>query len=403
MAKPIPSPSQITAIESTVAGQTNMQNALNASAALQQPEIDKAALVDEAFKDLFDWYNDKIIGKYDAEKKAINGIYIVAPVVEADILGVGATPPTGRLVPTPPIQDIVRITQFDGGGTASVVNYEQKHILDQADVEDVLVNGYGPGTFPLTLTTFTSITPTSTTLSLTDTAVPIAIVANQVFIVTDGVNLAVVKCLTITPNDPGPPPPYVSDLTIQLIVPPVGTIAAGQTLDEFTGFTNAERTAKITTDPDFQPLMDYLIDQLEFFINARKARLVEQLSALSTNEDPDGVAAIATATINVNNSDSFLTSYLITTDISNTGLASLSAERIARSSQLTARLSAITAAYTGQTENYYDARYSVANNRGNTSRGTLRAKSNAESVKSNSLAMAASLGTSISALNGILP
>ncbi|CAK0758493.1 hypothetical protein CCP1ISM_830001 [Azospirillaceae bacterium] len=105
----------------------------------------------------------------------------------------------------------------------------------------------------------------------------------------------------------------------------------------------------------------------------------------------------------MNNSDAFLISYLITTDISNTGLTSLSTERGTRSGQLTARLTQINAAYTGGSENFYNVRYVNANNRGNTSRGTLRAKSNAQGVKDNSLAMAASLGSSISSLNGILP
>ena len=41
--------------------------------------------------------------------------------------------------------------------------------------QNALVNGYGAGSYPGTLTTFTAITPTSTTLTLEDTAVTIAI------------------------------------------------------------------------------------------------------------------------------------------------------------------------------------------------------------------------------------
>ena len=402
MPKPIPTPDQITAINETVQGQTTMQTALNDSAALQDPEIDRATKVDQAFKDLFDWYNDKIIGKYDAEKKALNGVFVTSPVIEADIIGVGSNPPSGRLVPTPPVQDIVRIPEFDGGNTSVHSVYEQLHITNQADVEDKLVNGYGPGSYPMTLTTTTALTPSSTTLELEDTAVAITIVPNEVFIVADGGDIAVVKVVSITDTSMTPPP-YTAELVIELLVPPSGTIASGATLDSFTGFTNVERTNKVASDPDYQPLMDYYIAQLESHINARKARLAEQLLALGTNEDPDGISDIAIATTNINNSDLFLTNYLLTTDISDTGLASLSSERSTRSGQITTRLAQINAAYTGQTENYYDARYSVANNRGNTSRGTLRAKSNAQGVKSNSLAMAAGLGASISALNGILP
>lgn len=404
MSKPIPTAQEIEAIQSTVSSQTTMQNALIESAALQQPEIDKALLVDDAFRKLFDWYNDKIIGKYDIEKKAINGIYVTSPVVENDIINVASNPPTGRLVPVPPIQDIVRIPEFDGGNTSTSTLNEQQHILDQTNIEDVLVNGYGAGSFPGTLTTNTALTPSSTTLSLIDSATAItSVVANTIFVVSNGGNLAVVKCLTITPNNPGVPPPYVSDLTIELIVAPSGTIASGQTLDSFTGFTNLERTAKITSDPDFQPLMDYLIQQLELYIGNRQTRLTEQLSSLNTNEDPDGIAEISTAIMNIGTSNTFLTNYLLTTDISDTGLTSLSTERTTRSGQLITRLTQINAAYTGQTENYYDMRYSQANNRGNTSRGTLRAKSNAESVKNNNLNMASGLSDSISSLNSILP
>src|SRR6185369_3687184 len=183
---------------------------------------------------------------------------------------------------------------------------------------------------------------TSTTLSLQDPSVAITgIVANTVFVVTGVGDLAVVKVIS-TSVPVGTPPPYKLDLVIELIVPPTGTISAGANLDSFTGFTNAERTTKIASDPDFQPLMNYLVLQLQGRINDRISRLNEQLTPLAANQDPDGVANIATATTNVNTSKNFLTNYLITTDISNTGLASLSTERGTRSGQLTTRLAQIT-------------------------------------------------------------
>ncbi len=404
MSKPTPTPDQLTALNAEIAGNNAQTSALVDSIPLQDPIIAQKQKVDDAFKDLFAYYNDKIIGKYDIERKAINGTYVPSPVVEADIIGVGSNPPSGRLVPTPPVYDIVRIPEFDAGGyTATMTNYEQKHITDQASVENVLVNGYGPGTYPLTLKTTTALTPSSTTLSLEDTAVAITgIVAGTVFIVTGTGDLAVVKVVS-TSVPVGTPPPYKLDLVIELIVPPTGTIASGQTLDSFTGFTNTERTAKITTDPDFQPLMNYLITQLQARINDRISRLNEQLPALATNEDADGAANITTATNNVNISKNFLTNYLITTDISNTGLSSLSTERATRSGQLTTRLSQIMAAYTGQTENYYEQRYQTANNRGNTQRGTLRAVENAKSVKTTLQNLAAGLAGANAALGSIIP
>jgi hypothetical protein len=402
MAKPVASPSQVAAIESTVQDQQTQQAAFTETAGLQDAVIAKATEVDNAFKDLFNWYNDAIIGKYDAEKKSINGVYVVSPVVEADILNVAANPPSGRLVPTPPTADIVRITEFDGGGTAVAADYEQKHITDQAAVENVLQNGYPAATFNPTTETDSALTGASTTLDITDSAAAVGLAPNDIVVVEDMATIAVIKILTITPAV-GTPPPYDYTTTIQVLVPPTGSIAAGATFANFTGFTNAERTAKVTTDPLYQDFMDYLISSLQAEINKRLLRLPEQITALNANEDPDGTANNNTAKTNAQNNQTFLNNYLLTTDISNTGLSSLSSDRSSRSSFLTTRLSQITSAYTGQTENYYNMRYDTANNRGNTQRGTLRAKSNAQSVKNDMLGLASSLSGSISALNGILP
>jgi hypothetical protein len=404
MAKPTPSPDQLAALNAEIAGNNAQATALAESAALQGPIIAQKQEVDDAFKALFDYYNLQIIKPYDDERKAINGTFVVSPVVEADILAVGGNPPSGRLVPTPPTTDIVRIPEFDAGAYSGLnTNNEQQRILDQQAVENTLVNGYGPGTYPLTLTTTTAITPSSTTLTLEDTAVAITIAPNDVFIVSSGGDLAVVKVLTITPNNPPVPPPYESDLTIELIVPPTGTIAAGATLDSFTGFTNLERISKTASDPDFQPLMDYLISLLQSKINDRISRLNDQLAALALNEDPDATAQITSATNDANVSKGFLTNYLLTTDISNVGLASLSSERSSRSGQLTTRLGQILANYTGQTEDYYEQRYQTANNRGNTQRGTLRAVKNAEQVQSTLNGMVAGLAASNAALSSIIP
>lgn len=404
MSKPIPSSDQLVALNVEIAGNNAQISAFLDSVSLQEPIILQKQKVDDAFKDLFAYYNDNVIGKYDIERKAINGTFVPSPVVEADIIGVSSNPPTGRLVPTPPVFDIVRIPEFDAGGyTGLASNYEQKHITDQASVENVLVSGYGPGTHPMTLETFTALTPSSTTLSLEDASVAISgIVANTVFLVIGTGDLAVVKVIS-TSVPVGTPPPYKLDLVIELIVPPTGTIPAGANLDSFTGFTNTERTTKIASDPDLQPLMNYLVAQLQARINDRISRLNEQLPALATNEDADGAANITTATNNVNTSKNFLTNYLITTDISNTGLSSLSTERATRSGQLTTRLSQIMAAYTGQTENYYEQRYQTANNRGNTQRGTLRAVENAKSVKTTLQNLAAGLAGANAALGSIIP
>lgn len=404
MAKPVPSADQIAAIQSTVSDQSAQQAAFTETAGLQDAVIEKATKVDSAFKSLFNWYNDAIIGKYDAEKKAINGVFVTSPVVEADIIGVAANPPSGRLVPTPPSTSIVRVPEFDGGNTSVATDYEQKHILDQAEVEDILENGYPPssGFTAGTAITATALTGASTTLDVEDPTNPLTIAINDIIVIEDVSDIAVIRITSVTDNMGGDPP-YEFTYGIEVLVPPTGSLAIGSELQNFSGFTNAERTTKTPVDAAYQGLMDYLVAQLELQINNRIARLAEQLAALALNEDPDGVTAISTATTNAQNNDTFLDNYLLTTDISDAGLSSLASDRASRSAYLTTRLGEITAAYTGQTENYYDQRYTTADNRGNTQRGTLRAQSNAQSVKSDMLNLAASLTGSINALNGILP
>lgn len=404
MAKPIPSPSQIAAIESELLNLETQRDAMILAASLQTPIIAQKLLIDSAFEDLFDWYNDDVIGKYDAERKSINGSFVISPIVEADIIAVSANPPAGRLVPYPPVTDIVRIAEFDGGAySGSTPLNELQHIADQAEVEDILQNGVpgGAPVLPPTVVTDTVVTASSTTVTITDT-VMYSVSIGDVLVIADSGDAAVVQITSVTPV--GSPPPYEFNLGITVIIPPVGTLAIGASVyGGFTGFTDGERAAKTASNPDLQGVMDGLIDSLEADINARKARIAEQLLVLAANDDPDGVADIATASSNASASDAFLTSYLVLTDISDAGLASLSAERISRTSYLNTRVSQIIAAYTGQTENYYDQRYIIANSRGNTYRGTLRAYANAQEVQSFCLSSAASIQDNIDVLEGILP
>lgn len=406
MAKPIPTPAQLEALNAELAGNTAQSEAIAASIPLQDPLIAQKQQVDDAFRDLFDYYDQNIIGKYDEERRALNGSFVPSPVVEADLIAVGGNPISGRLVPTPPATDIVRIPEFDAGGYSGYdPNNETQLISNQQSIEDVLQTGYGPGTYPPTLTTTTPLTPTSTTLSLEDSTDPIVgITAGTVFIVSSGIDFAVVEVLTATPvPGPPPPPPYGLDLTIQFVIPPTGTIAAGATLDSFTGFTNGERTAKIASDSDLQGLMDFLIAELEQTINDRISRLNAQSAAIAANEDPDGASEFSNAVLNINASIAFLNNYLLTTDISDSGLASLASERALRSGQITTRLAQIISAYTGRTENYYEQRYQTANNRGNTQRGTLRALENAKAVKTTLQGLNVGLLAANTALNSIIP
>lgn len=407
MAKPTPTDDQQTAISAEVTRKTTQQQAFTTTAAGQDDEIARLGEVDQAFEDLFDYYNDDIIGKYDDERRAINGEFVISPITNTDIEAVASNPPTGRLIPTPPATDIVRIDEFDAAGyTGLDGDNEQQHISDQAETEDILENGVSGTTPTLTATSLTNsaLTSASVTLDMIDATGPMSFSIGDVFIVHDGgTDAAVVEVTGVTDNAGGDPP-YDFSLDIIIRVPPTGTLAAGSDTEApFDGFTDGERDTKTASDSDLQPLMDSLIATLEGLLNDRLDRIAEQLAALAANDDPDGTSEISTATTEANDTDTFITNYLVTTDISDTGLASLASERGTRTTFLTTRLSEISDAYTMQTEDYYEQRYQVANNRGNTQRGTLREQQNSQDVKDDALALAAALQDSIDALNGILP
>ncbi len=407
MAKPVPSTAQQAAIEAVVSRKENQKDAFEAAAAAQDTEIALLLLIDSAFSDLFDYYNDDIIGNYDAERKAINGTFITTPITSTDIDDVSANPPTGRLVPTPPTRDIVRVTEFDDLAYTDLDTvFEELHILDQFDAEDKLANGVSGTTPTITGTSVTAaaLTASSTTLGMLDAVGPMSFSIGDVFVVHDGgTDAAVVEVTSVTDNLGGDPP-FNFTLGIIVKIAPTGTIASGVNVKApFSGFTNPERTAKTATDSDLQPIMDELIVTLTAALTARQARIAEMITALGANDDPDAIAEIATATTAATTADTFITAYLVGTDISDTGLASLATERGTRSTFLTARLVEILAAYTGQTEDYYEERFQISNDRGNTERGTKREVTNAENVKANALAMAAGLEDSITALNDILP
>jgi hypothetical protein len=370
--------------------------------AAQQARALELAKVDSAFKKFFDYYNGEIIVPYDTERRLINGDYIAAPIIEADILSC-ANLQGGRIQPALPATDVIRIPQFDGTPIVVDNSNELAFIATQADAEDVLVNGYG-GTAPaMTVLTDTSLSASSTTLKLKDLTTTFSIAPNTVLIVSNGGDFAVIKVLTFALEVSPVPPPYVADLTIEVLVAPSGTIPAGQSLDSFSGFTNGERATKTASDPDLQPLMDYLVLQLQTAINSRIANLTSQLIPIAANQDPDGVAELTQATTDVNASKSFLTNYLISTNISDFGLGQLSSERSTRTTQANTRISQITAAYTGRTENYYDKRYSFANNRANTARGSLRLQKNSEAGAATSAGYASTLTDQASAMGSILP
>lgn len=402
MAGPVLTPDEIAQMKKEQTKALAAAETYSNQIAAQQARALELAKVDSAFKKFFDYYDTQIIGQYNNERKAINGLYVDTPVEEADIVAV-ASLSGGRLQPSLPATDLIRIAQFDGSPLLTDPSNEVQFIADQAAAEDTIVNGYGGTSPPTSVLTSTSLTPSSTTLQLTDLTTTFSIAPNSVFVIQNGGDLAVVRILTFVLRVSPVPPPYVADCTIELIVPPTGTISSGQMLTAFLGFTNGERQTKTASNPQLQPLMDYLILQIQNKVNSRIGKLAIQTTALGLNQDPDGISAIGTASTNAQNSNTFLNSYLVSTNVSDFGLAGLSNERINRSTFIGTRLGQINAAYTTQSKNYYDERYNAANNRGNTSRGSLRLQKNTEQVAATSAGFASTLTDQASAIGSILP
>lgn len=400
--RPTPNPDQLAAIEAEVQQQQNQQNALLQSAQQQDAIIEQKEQVDSIFKELFDFYNLDIIQEYDKERRAISGTFVPSPVVESDILGVAASPPTGRLVPNPPDTDVVRITEFDGAAyTGFTIDHEQYYISNQANLENVLENGLSfTGTLPPDAEA-TSLNPTSTEVTITSDTSSIVININDEFVVLDSINNTAVAVRALSSDsDTGPGPDYEVTVDVEFIVE--GTTISGSDAKTFTGFNNTERTNKTANLAAEQPLMNALVSELENLINERINKIDEQIDAINGNLDEEGEAEFTAALSENNSSKNFLTNYLITTDISDTGLGTLETERNNRSTYLTARLGEIVSAYTNRTENYYNARYAMANNRGNTQRGTLRVVQNAKDTKSVQEGLAGSIDDSLGALNSVL-
>jgi hypothetical protein len=349
--------------------QTNLKATMLSQIPANQATADHYQSVDNAFKKFFSYYNLDIIGQYDSERRSIDGNYIVSPISETDIVNT-AQVLADRTTPVLPSTDIVRVPEFDGSPLIIDTNNELQNILNQAVYENTLVSGYPPGTYPSTLKTNSVVIPSSTSIDLKDTVTLISIAINDVFVLSTLSDFAICKVTSVTPGSLVSP--YTSTVGITFITAPSVSIPSATTLLGFSGFTNSERISKTASDSNYQPLMNQLILSLQNAINARLANQVTQTTALNANQDPDAVTQIATTLSQVSASTTSLTNYLITTDISNSGIASLAAERATRTTQLNTRVTQIVNNYTNQTKNYYNERYTFANDRANTARGSLR-------------------------------
>lgn len=168
-------------------------------------------------------------------------------------------------------------------------------------------------------------------------------------------------------------------------------------------FNNTERTNKTAAVPGNQGTLNSLITQLQQHINGRISNLNLQLASLAANLDPEVGTELTTATDQVNASKIFLTNYLISTNISDSGISGLSSERVIRTNQNQARVALVVGAMTGRSKNYMDQRYTFANNRADLSTGSLRLQKAAEQTAATTAGFASSLTSQASSLGSILP
>jgi hypothetical protein len=361
-----------------------------------QAEIDDKTLQEESFLALYTYFED-IINAYHSERVNLDGFYVQDPILEIDIQNAGAG--SGRLAPTPPVTNPVRIPQFDQTPLIDAGNEEDSelyYVLEQAKSEDYLQNGYAP--YPTGITadveTASILTATSTSLDVDDLAmIPSVNFSAGDFLIVEGSGTLAVAVVTSVAGGP-----TNWTLGIDIRIAPQNDILIGANLkDDFLGFSDVERTAKF--GGAYDEIMQGEISLLEAQINGRISKLNNQIAALQGNNDAD---LDALALPNAETSKTFLEAYLIGTDISDLGLASLAAERVARHAEVLARIPAITAAYSGGTINFLDGRYDTAKSRANTMRGTIATVNAAINSKNNIDALIIEFQEKLNDLNFLL-
>jgi len=286
-------------------------------------------------------YQHAICQAYDLEIGALNGVVVTTPLVEQDIIDRSNF--TGRLFDATLVnKDVVRIPEMDGGNTVAVA---------ASDSELNRTNGYAAILSRLTTGLTTSlalnglatsaVTPSSTHFT---TSVVATTLAGKEFVFTGSGLSFIGLCSTVTNVG------AVYTVNFTFVSTFTGSIPSGAFNGTFHGFTNTERTNKISTGGFEQTIMNYYIAALQAQVNAQIGYLNSQALAIGLNTDP---ALPPTALTNINSTHTALSNYLVTTNISDTGIASLNSITAPRLSQINARVTAITSARTP----FYNKRY----------------------------------------------
>jgi hypothetical protein len=394
MGLPTPSPAQTAALTALKDVALAGASATAGKVAAIQGALDKQQDVEDFQKETFDTINDNIIGKYENERRWIDGQDIASKIVETDVQKFANGDDSSRLwnggdfSPT-------RIAQFDGGPLVALEQLNEIDLFTSQDtILQLLQSGYpGQTTISNGAEIFAEIDGNSNSVRIINNLEDIDI--NDVLFVSGGGNIGLLKVLSVTgyctgetPAESGVDEPTCTanggtwtengDITFEYIITPAGTIPANSSIGQktFGGFTDTERTNQIASDSDFQGIMNLFLGQLEDVFNNRIAALNNQISAIDSNED-DNIDL--TAKTNCQTSIAAITALLGVTppgtiDISDTGISDIDDEKDIRRPQALQRIADIAAAIAFGASgalSYYDQRFNTTEGRCRLNNGSI--------------------------------
>jgi hypothetical protein len=354
-----------------------------------QADIVKMQEEDAVLIKMWNYYNG-IVSTYEAERVWMDGKYIASPVTEADITARGNQ--SGRLYDASQGSDLVRISEFDGGP-----------LLTNVANEVTTLYAYGSNLVRMN-TGLTTSNPGISTFTTTSTVGPRP-VGDVIRMVVDNFNnvnigdeilvygagqafFAVVEALhdfgtcsnpfftdetTCEANLAIWTPEFNIDAT--LITPLNATVPSGMTITGvFTGFTNAERTSQVASNPNLQVVLDYFITYNENLIATHLTYLNNQLPHITANEDPNQNPGAITV---VNNAIATFTAYYNNFDYSDAGQTAFGVTSNNRLlNEIPTRVGQINSAKGA----YYDLRFKWANDRGGDKGPLVKIKSDNDNI-----------------------
>lgn len=327
------------------------------------------------FQSRYDYW-DKYITAYHQERKLLNGVFTLQPIVMQDFLDFLNT--IGRLYQKS-ILNPIRIAQFDQIGaspTGTEVENETLYLTRETKYRAYLQSGFTSPSLPTGFILDSGFSSISTTMTIrTSTSTQESLAANGTVLVYDTSSPTagvIVEYLTFKENVSGISPNQTYTYTLEgLKFTSVFTVIAAGSFVSSSGpvFSNSERTSKTTSGAQQSRLNAYIegykyrgIQNWSDNLTAQVAQIAAEATA---GEDmPD--TAYNTA---IQNIQTALTTYLTTMDVSDSGLTTNQTSNATRTSANPARISWIDARLIQQTK-AYDERYNYANKIYNLSDGT---------------------------------